>query len=190
MKFIKNLSNPSYHQAEVVLASEGGRKFVRKDFRKWGWAGRFLLDREAGFYRRLRGISGIPEFYGSPESGVLDIEYIEGNSINENRNLPVEFFVKLRKIISEIHSRGVLYFDLRHKSNVLVKSGEPVIIDFATCFYVPPLVPLLGWVDFEAVLFLKHSVSPELLSSSEVMHVKKMNRICKLWFFNRIIKGD
>ena len=190
MKFIKSLSSPSYHQADVWLAEDGGRKFVRKDFRKWGWPGRFLLDREAAFYRRLRGISGIPAFYGSPESGVMDIEYIEGNSIKENKNLPAEFFIKLRKIVTEIHSRGVLYFDLRHKSNVLVTNGEPVIIDFATCFHVPPLVPLLGWVDFEAVLFLKHSVSPGLLSAPELGHVKKMNRLCKLWFFNRIVKGD
>ena len=190
MKFIKSLSQPSYHQADVWLAEDGGRKFVRKDFRKWGRTGRFLLDREAAFYRRLSGISGIPEFYGSPESGVMDIEHIEGNSIKENKNLPTEFFVKLTEIVSKIHSRGVLYFDLRHKSNVLVSNGAPVIIDFATCFHIPPLVPLLAWVDFEAVLFLKHSVSPELLSASELKHVKKMNRLCKLWFFNRIIKGD
>ncbi|MEA2081639.1 MAG: hypothetical protein U9O97_02740 [Elusimicrobiota bacterium] len=190
MNFIKSLSNPSYHQADVWLAEEAGKKFVRKDFRKWGWPGRFLLNREASFYRKLGGIRGIPEFYGSPESGVMDIEYMEGDSIKDNKNLPGEFFTKLRKIVTEIHSRGVLYFDLRHKSNVLVSKGEPVIIDFATCFYLPPLVPLFGWVDFEAVLFLKHSVSPELLNASELTHVKKMNRLCKLWFFNRIIKGD
>jgi len=190
LNFIKSLSNPSYHQADVWLAEELGRKFVRKDFRKWGWPGRFLLDREAAFYKRLAGIKGIPAFYGSPESGVMDIEYIEGNSIKDNRNLPAEFFDKLEKLVSAMHERGVLYFDLRHKSNVLVSNGEPVIIDFATCFHMPPMVPFLGWVDSEAVLFLKHSVSPELLSAAQLRHVKKMNRLCKLWFFNCIVKGD
>ncbi|PIV18490.1 MAG: hypothetical protein COS41_04170 [Elusimicrobia bacterium CG03_land_8_20_14_0_80_50_18] len=190
MNFIKSLSNPSYHQADVWLAEEGGKKFVRKDFRKWGLPGRFLLDREASFYKRLRGIKGIPEFYGSPESGVVDIEYIEGNSIKDHKDLPAEFFDKLTQLVSAIQCCGVLYFDLRHKSNLLVRDGEPVLIDFATCFYAPPLVPFLSWVDSEAVLFLKHSVSPGLLSAAELKHVKKMNRICKLWFFNRIVKGD
>lgn len=190
MKKIRRLSNPSYHQADVWLVEEKGRELVYKDFSKWGILGRFLIGREAAFYRKLKGVYGVPEFYERPSGSSILIEFVDGKSIKECEGLSAGFFDRLQDMVNEFHRRGILYFDLRHKSNVIVRKGDPFIIDFATCFHVPPLVPILSWIDNAAVLYLKQTVSPHLLTVREEKYVRKINRLCKLWFFNRIVRGD
>ena len=191
MNKLKLLSNPSHHQADVWLVEENGLRMVYKDFRKKGFIGRFIVNREASFYRRLRGIKGVPEYYGSLSSGSLLIEYIEGESIKKYKNLSSVFFEKLSRLMDEIHSRGVLYFDLRHMSNLLVGRGEePFLVDYGTCLYSPLLVKALKFVDDGAELYIKQRVSPELLSAPETMRVKKMNRLSGIWFFNKLAGGD
>ncbi len=190
MKKIKPLTNPSYHQADVWLVEKGGELFVWKDFSKWRFLGRLIISREVSFYRRLQGIRGIPKFYGMPTKSSFLMEFVEGQPIDAFRGLDEAFFRRLENLVEEIHRRGVLHFDLRHKSNIIVKNGYPYIIDLGTCFYSPAFVFLLGWIDRAALLHLKEVVSPHLLTASEKNRARIHNRLSKLWFFNRVFKGD
>jgi len=190
LKKIRRLSDRSYHQADVWLVEEKGRELVYKDFSKWGRLGRFIIGREAGFYGRLRGVSGVPGFFGMPSESSILIEFIDGKSIKEFKNLDADFFKILQGLMDEFHRRGILYFDLRHKSNVIIRGGMPFIVDLGTCFYAPAFVPALSWIDNAAVLYLKQTVSPHLLTAREEKYVGKINRLSKFWFFNRIVRGD
>ncbi|MCD6413064.1 MAG: hypothetical protein J7L54_02835 [Elusimicrobia bacterium] len=190
MKKIKSLTNPSYHQADVWLVEKGGKFLVWKDFSKWRFLGRLIIAREVSFYRRLQGIKGIPKFYGMPTKSSFLMEYIDGQPIDAFSGLDEKFFRRLEKLVGEIHSRGVLHFDLRHKSNIIVRGGYPYIIDLGTCFYSHILVLLLSWIDRAALIHLKQVVSPNLLTPLERRQARIHNRLSKLWFFNRIFKGD
>jgi len=190
LKKIKLLSNPSYHQAEVWLVEENGQKLVYKDFSKWGILGAFIIKREAWFYKKLSRIEGFPKFFGTPTPYSLLIEYIDGIPSKKAKNLPEEFFERLKNLISRMHKKNIYHFDLRHLSNILVKDGNPYIIDLGTCLYIPVFGFLFKWIDECAVLYIKGRISPELLSNKEKRILKKINRISKLWFFHKILKGD
>jgi len=55
---------------------------------------------------------------------------VDGKSIKVCEGLSAGFFDRLQVLVNEFHRRGILYFDLRHKSNVIVRNGDPFIIWF------------------------------------------------------------
>ncbi len=111
--------------------------------------GNWLLRREYNIYRRLRGLPGIVQNVSMPSSSLLCMDYLEGGrdlkSI-EPGELPPEALDQLRNLISAIHARGVIHFDIGHDSNgdygretnLLWKNGQLYIIDFAGSLYGLP----------------------------------------------------
>ncbi len=132
-------------KAEVYLAARKGSKIVFKDFRKTPTLirvtyGRYSLYREAKAYSRLEGISGVPRCFGLDGRDVLTLEYIKGQPLSSFKRgeIPESVFVKLEKIISSMHSRGVANGDL-HRSNVLLTSAWDVyLVDYASSFFTDP----------------------------------------------------
>ncbi|HKK51684.1 MAG TPA: serine/threonine protein kinase, partial [Myxococcota bacterium] len=69
------------------------------------------------------------------------------------------FLVELEESIREMHRRGVVHLDLRHRSNVLAcAEGHPVLLDFASALRLDPerwparwLLRLLASVDRRAL---------------------------------------
>jgi serine/threonine protein kinase len=95
-------------------------------------------------------------------------------------------------VLKEIHSRGVVHLDLRHKGNILVsEKGLPFLIDFNSSFSFKEngffhrfFFPILRWVDYGGLLKLKERVSPSLMTTEELSFLKRFNRLRKLWIFN------
>jgi serine/threonine protein kinase len=106
--------------------------------------------------------------------------------------LPPSFLPELEKVLREVHERGVVHLDLRHKGNILVtEKGEPFLIDFNSSFVFKEkgflrrfLFPLLRWVDYGGLLKLKKRISPSLMTPEEMVFLKRFDRLRKLWFFN------
>ena len=129
-------------KAEVYIADRNGSKIVLKDFQKVPmlirlFYGRYSLNREAKSYAWLEGVSGIPQCFGFEGRDVLLLEYIKGQPLSRFKRgkVPESVFVKLGKIISSIHARGVANGDL-HRSNVLLTSDWDVyLVDFASAFF-------------------------------------------------------
>ncbi len=154
--------------------------------------GPWLIKKEWKVYLRLSGIKGIPKVFGRIDRFAFLMEYIHGREIRRNDNLPNSFFNELKKIIEEIHSRGVVHLDLRHKGNILVtEKGEPFLIDFnsSLCFKENGLLkrllfPILTKIDYGGFLKLKQRVSPLNMTPEEISFLKKIDRWRKLWIFN------
>jgi RIO-like serine/threonine protein kinase len=129
-------------KAEVYIADRNGSKIVLKDFQKVPmlirlFYGRYSLNREAKSYAWLEGVSGIPQCFGFEGRDVLLLEHVKGQPLSRFKRgkVPESVFVKLGKIISSIHSRGVANGDL-HRSNVLLTSDWDVyLVDFASAFF-------------------------------------------------------
>jgi predicted Ser/Thr protein kinase len=98
----------------------------------------------------------------------------------------------LEKVLREVHGRGVVHMDLRHKGNILVSErGDPYLIDFNSSFafkekgfFRRHLFPLLRRVDEGGLLKLKKRIAPALLTSEELAFLKRFERLRKLWIFN------
>jgi len=102
------------------------------------WIGRFLAAREQTLHERLAGIEGVPRFLGRwGITGVVH-EYVEGHVLGRNERVPDDFHPRLRRIIEQMHRRGVAYVDLQKCENVIVgDDGQPCLIDFQISWYLP-----------------------------------------------------
>jgi predicted Ser/Thr protein kinase len=174
-----------------------GRTLMVKDVRRKSfpvrWSlGLWLIHKEWKIYSRLVGVEGIPMPIKRIDRLAFAMEYVPGRPIERGEPLPDTFFQELERILKELHSRGVVHMDLRHKGNILVSdSGKPILIDFNSSFSFHEkgllrrfLFPLLRWVDYGGLLKLKQRVSPSSMTPAELAFLKRFNLLRKLWIFN------
>jgi hypothetical protein len=172
------LTRESLATAEVELLSRGGPRnpdvlcvrlagdvWVVKDFsgrgRLAGWLAPWLISREVRAYRQLEGHPAVPRLRGRIDRAAFALEYRPGEIMGPHLagHVPDSFIAELRAAVSEMHARGVVHLDLRHRSNALADpAGRPVLIDFASALCFRPnglaarfVLPLLAWIDLRAV---------------------------------------
>ncbi len=183
---------PDLNQVEVA-----GRSLMVKDVRKTSflirWTlGLWLIHKEWRIYSRLAGMKGIPQPVERIDRFAFAMEFIPGRSILRGDPLPSSFFSDLERVLGEVHRKGVVHMDLRHKGNILVsEKGEPFLIDFNSSiafrekgFLRRYLFPLLRWVDYGGLLKLKERIAPTLMTPEELVFLKRFNRLRRLWIFN------
>lgn len=166
-----------------------GRKLVVKDFKHSDFlfrvvVGPILIRREFGALRNLIGVRGVPQLAGKVDRYALAMEHISGASLDgvEPGTLNAEFYVHLREVIDDMHSRGVAHCDLRSRGNVMLgDDGRPYIVDFAACVFRGRGINLFfRWLfsqfvlaDRNAVLLVKQRLSPELLTDEDIADLAK-----------------
>lgn len=129
--------------------------FVRR------WLGPWLLAREASAYRRLVGMDAIPKLLGRLDTAALVLEYRPGILLSRSLagRIAPSFLGELQAAIDEMHRRGIVHLDLRHRSNILAgEDGRPVVLDFASSLHFDvtslvgrSLVRLFGSLDRRAL---------------------------------------
>ena len=187
-----SFGKPDLNRVEVE-----GRTLMVKDVRRRNvflrWTlGLWLIQKEWKVYSQLRGVHGIPQMLSRIDRFAFAMEFVPGRPIQRGEVLPPSFFRKLEEMIQEIHGRGVVHMDLRHKGNILITDGgEPFLIDFNSSFSFKEkgffrrlFFPILMWVDHGGLLKLKERVAPELMTHEEMNSLKRFNRLRKLWIFN------
>jgi serine/threonine protein kinase len=188
----KVFGKPDLNQVEVE-----GRSLMVKDVRRkfflLRWTlGIWLIHKEWKIYSRLKGLKGVPQPVERIDRFAFAMEFIPGRSILRGDLLPSTFFSDLERVLREVHGRGVVHLDLRHKGNILVsEKGEPFLIDFNSSFSFKEkgflrryLFPLLKWVDEGGLLKLKKRISPSSMTTEEIASLKRFNRLRRLWIFN------
>jgi serine/threonine protein kinase len=160
------LNRGGWGNPDVLLVDAGERQVVVKDFAPRGrWVRRFLaprlISREEEAYRRLAGVAAVPRLLGRLDRIALVFEYRPGTLLSRSLSgtLPSEFLGELEEAIQEMHRRGVVHLDLRHRSNILAGiDGRPVVIDFASALrfdvetvWGRMLTTLFGWIDRRAL---------------------------------------
>ena len=137
-----NFANPDV----LLVRAQDDRLVVVKDFAPRSRLlratyGRWVLGREARAYRKLAGVRGVPALLGRVDALALVIEYRPGHYLTRSLKgrLPDGFVAELRDVDAEMHRRGVVHLDLRHRSNVLADGeGRPVLIDFGSAVFARP----------------------------------------------------
>lgn len=183
---------PDLNRVEVE-----GHSLMVKDVRKRNfflrWTlGLWLIQKEWKIYSRLAGMKGVPQPIGRIDRFAFAMEFIPGRPLSRREPLPPSFFSDLEQVLQDLHRRGVVHLDLRHKGNILVSGkGELFLIDFNSSMAFKNkgilrryLFPLLQWVDYGGLLKLKERISPDSMTSEERASLKQFNRIRKFWIFN------
>lgn len=173
----------SGYQGSAYLFDDGGaHRLVVKQAAggKWtGWFHRLMLRREAHAYELLRDVVGVPHSPGMLDEQHLLLEYIDGESLQDQRDsLPNAdiFYARLRQVISDIHAAGVAHGDLKRKENILVtRNAEPVVIDFGTAvtrhggLFDELLFPLVCRFDNNAWIKVKYARDYSAISAEDAL---------------------
>ena len=83
----------------------------------------------------------VPAVVARLDALAFAVEYRPGERLSGRllATLPAEFGNRLAAALAEMHRRGVVHLDLRHRSNVMVgEAGEPILIDFGSAFCFRP----------------------------------------------------
>jgi len=174
-----------------------GRSLMVKDvgekhfFLRWT-LGLWLIHKEWKIYSRLTGVKGVPEPVERIDRFAFAMEFVPGKPIQREEPLLPSFFRELERVLRDVHERGVVHMDLRHKGNILLsEKGDPYLIDFNSSFAFKEkgflrryLFPLFKRIDDGGLLKLKKRIAPALLTSEEMALLKRFERLRKLWIFN------
>ncbi len=187
-----SFGKPDLNRVEVE-----GRTLMVKDVRRKNLffrltLGLWVIHKEWKIYSRLKGVHGVPQAVERIGRFAFAMEFVPGRPIQRGETLQPSFFSHLEQLLREVHKRGVVHLDLRHKGNILISDrGEPFLIDFNSSFYFKEkglfrrlLFPILRWVDYGGLLKLKQRVSPSLMTPEELTFLRRFNRLRKLWIFN------
>jgi len=108
------------------------------------WLGHRLAAREAGFMTRLAGVEGVPGSLGLivQDGRVLrhavSRQWVPGHALRPGEQVDAAFFPAFRRLLAEVHARGVAHVDLHKRENILVDDqGRPWLIDFQISFALP-----------------------------------------------------
>ena len=180
----KILRHSSNTRPVIWVVEEKGVRAVVKDFSNSKFfyrniIGRFLIWRERRAYETLKGLKGIPTYYGVIDGLALALEEIPSRPLkkhNKEIKLPETFFDDLKNIVDSFHKRGLAHCDLKNGANVLVgHDGRPYIVDWSAsisekeCRFFPMNRIYLRFVldDYFAIIKLKMRYAPETLTLTE-----------------------
>jgi RIO-like serine/threonine protein kinase len=178
------LRHSSNTRPVIWVVEKKGVRAVVKDFSNSRFLyrniiGRFLIWRERRAYETLKGLKGIPAYYGVIDGLALALEEIPSRPLkkhNKDMKLPETFFDDLKNIVDSFHKRGLAHCDLKNGANVLVgHDGRPYIVDWSAsisekeCRFFPMNRIYLRFVldDYFAIIKLKMRYAPETLTLTE-----------------------
>ncbi len=126
----------------VGLYATDGDRVVLKCYRRapalvvpMKWVGRLMARHEAAMLRRVQDVDGVPGLRGRYGPTGLVRDYVPGRPLTRSSAVDREFFRRLRRLMDELHGRGLAYVDLEKAENILVgEDGRPHLIDFQVAF--------------------------------------------------------
>lgn len=165
----------------ILLEAPDGARFVMKDWSERPplvravWS-RFAAGREASTYKKIQGMTGVPQLIAQLDPYGFVIEWLDARPLPSRKFRDVlgkDFFETLDAILTEMHRRGVAHGDLRRRNILLGIDGKPRIIDFETALRGKnPFVRALAKVDRVTVLKIKHRYYPENTTPEELKILK------------------
>jgi hypothetical protein len=183
--------------ANVYRFEKSNRVLVRKGFCfrsfliRWS-IGVFLTRRETRALQKLSGVSGIPCEVKRCYAYCLHYRYMDGETLgsisNQQRKLPVSYFIEAEKLLAEMHGRKIVHLDLRRGDNWIVRScGKPGIIDFQSAIPVALLPRNLQQklcdIDYSGLYKFWDRLCDEPLDLERQALLDRVNRVRKFWVF-------
>ena len=154
--------------------------------------GRIMARIEYKTLKKLHNISGIASEVSMLSPFTVAFTFINGKSLNfyDNKtySVPVEFFLKLEKLVAEMHKRDIIHLDLRNLGNILLgEDKNPYIIDFQssiTSKRLPKKIrKTLENSDISGIYKAWSKVCFEPLPLEKQQFLDSFNSLRKFWIF-------
>jgi hypothetical protein len=184
---IRELKRDSFGAIRHEIA--GDCQCIVRDTAPSGWLvgvlARWAARREARALCALEGVSGVPRLLQF--DGVrLERSYIGGRPMQEARPRDPAYFHAARRLLFEVHRRGVAHNDLAKEPNWLVTpEGKPALVDFQIARLGHPrsrMIRLQAREDLRHLLQHKRTYCPESLTPVERRLLQRRSWIRNLWF--------
>lgn len=177
--------------AEAADAGTGGGDlFVRRDLRyvpAWlrlpAW---WLARREARGLEAVAGMADVPQLLRW-DGRMLDRSYMAGHAMYQRPPRgDVAYFRRARRLLQQLHRRGLAHNDLAKEANWLVREdGRPAIIDFQLAVRGHPRsrwMRLLAREDLRHLLKHKRTYCPDAITPVERRVLKRTSWLRDAWF--------
>ena len=185
---IRELKSDSFGR---VLLMQGARgPFVRRDLDATPWWLRLpawrLARREARALERLAGLPATPQLLAW-DGRHLDRSYLDGAAMYQRPpHGDLAYFRAARRLLQQIHRRGLTHNDLAKEANWLVLAdGSPGIIDFQLAITGHPrtrFMRLLAREDLRHLLKHKRTYCGAHLTAVERRLLKRHSWLRNAWF--------
>ncbi len=186
------------NQSDVYIVEKDGKKIVIKDYKHKKFPVRILgtiySRMEFKNYKKInKEFECFPKTYCMPDRYSIEIEYIDGSTINIAKENEKYCFVidELKQCLKKMHSKNIFHLDLRKRGNIIVKDSRVYLRDLTSMLVlsrVNPLIilkPLLSLIDNSCILKWKKYICPLRLSNDEKKKLKLYNLFRSLWIFNK-----
>lgn len=174
----------------ILLVEEGGRRFVRRDLGATPWWLRVpawgLARREARALQHIDGMHDVPRLLAW-DGRWLDRSFMAGDAMYQRPPRgDLAWFRAARRLLQELHRRGVAHNDLAKEANWLVtEDGRPALIDFQLAVIGAPRsrwMRLLAREDLRHLLKHKRMYCREALTPVEKRLLKRTSWVREVWF--------
>lgn len=174
----------------IALMRDAGGVFVRRDLRAVPWWLRlpawWLARREARALQRIDGLDATPRLLRW-DGRCLDRSYMEGAAMYQRPPRgDLAWFHAARKLLQQVHRRGLAHNDLAKEANWLVLSdGRPALIDFQLAVRGDPRsrwMRLLAREDLRHLLKHKRTYCRQALTPVEKRLLARHSWFRNLWF--------
>jgi len=156
------------------------------------WLGRAICRHECALLRRLQGLPGAPRLLDTCGEDAFIYQYIEGLTLQENPNVPDDFFDQLQLLLNRIHARRIAYMDMNKRTNIIIDpNNTPHLIDFQVSCCIPER--LLGSKRLAQAVFgrlanadryhlLKHKrrLRPDLMDETQISQSRRISFLIAL----------
>ncbi len=185
-----NLPLKSDTFGRILLIRDADRLFVRRDLSAAPWLLRgvawWLARREALALRQLDDLARTPRLLHW-DGRHLDRSYLAGDAMYQRPPRgDLAYFRRARRLLQQLHRRGVAHNDLAKEANWLVQDdGSPAVIDFQLAVRGNPRAPwmrLLAREDLRHLLKHKRMYCPAAITPVERRVLKRTSWVRKLWF--------
>jgi RIO-like serine/threonine protein kinase len=174
----------------IVLMRDAQGMFIRRDLSALAWWLRLpasrLARREALALRQLAGQAQTPQLRAW-NGRHLDRSFMDGVAMYKNPPRgDVAYFRAARRLLQQVHRRGVAHNDLAKEANWLVRAdGSPALIDFQLAVRGDPRsrwMRLLAREDLRHLLKHKRMYCRSALTPVELRLLKRTSWLRDLWF--------
>ncbi|HEU0306450.1 MAG TPA: serine/threonine protein kinase [Lysobacter sp.] len=174
----------------IALMRDDGGLFVRRDLvhvplwlRLPAW---WLARREAHALQRVSGLAATPQLLRW-DGRRLDRSYLDGAAMYQRPPRgDVAYFRNARRLLQQLHRRGLAHNDLAKEANWLVLTdGSPAVIDFQLATRGHPRsrwMRLLAREDLRHLLKHKRTYCPQALTPVERRVLKRHSWLREAWF--------
>lgn len=191
---LKILNKGKFANAFVYRYKDSELDYTIKDFYHCPYLiritfGRIMAKIEYNTLNKLNGIEGIAPEVHMLSPYTIAFSYITGKPLKaytKTKSVPPEFFYKMEKLVSEMHSRDIVHLDLRNLGNIIRgDDGKPYVIDFqssiSTKRFPTKVRTVLENSDISGIYKSWKSVCSEPLPEEKEEFLEEFNNIRKLW---------